>query len=278
MRFLTALPLLFLLIPTAGAQRGYRITMVTRNEMPGAPRSMPTESTSVTYVLGPRIRIETTWTRPGRLPETQTLIERCDTHVMYSIDPKRHEYVEAKMTARDESQDGQQKPQTEKPNVLFDTKTVETGETKRAFGHTAHHYVTTTREIPSGDLDERPSETVEDNWYLEMPEIRSCEPRTHKYTGLIGGYVSVGGGTLGEARKMQDIRPEFRYTGPDPQGLVLSSKRTMSSIHVLQTGEKQTTKMTSSSEIVDLSEVPIDPALFEVPAGFVRKEPSRTLH
>jgi len=200
-------------------------------------------------------------------------IQRCDTHVLYTLSPKRREYMESSIPSLADlekaREQAKQKSNDAPPNLVFEITTVDTGETKQAFGHTAHHYITTTKQTPSPELGQEPSQTVEDAWYLDMPDVMTCEPVSHRPRGFIGSTFSTRvGGLIGTGHTLPDIRPEFRYTGPEPQGLVLSSKRTTQSVHVLQTGEKQNAESVLSHEIIEISEVPIDPTLFEVPSDF----------
>jgi len=43
-------------------------------------------------------------------------------------------------------------------------------------------------------------------------------------------------------------------------------------VHVLATGEQQKNALVSSSQIVEMTELPVDPTLFEVPPGFKKVE------
>jgi hypothetical protein len=154
------------------------------------------------------------------------------------------------------------------PNLLIDTRTVDTGETKSVFGHSARHYITTTTTTPSPELNQEPSESVVDAWYLDMPDVRRCEPVSPRPRGLIGGFIGEGGG----GRSMSGVRPEFKYSGPEPQGLVLSQTMTRTWFHALATGEQQKNALVSSSQIVEMTELPVVPTLFEMPTGFKKVE------
>jgi hypothetical protein len=200
-------------------------------------------------------------------------IQRCDKRVLYTPAPEQREYTETALPSPEEREKAdkevQQKWGDGPPNLIIEETTVDTGETKQAFGHTAHRYITTTKQLPSAELQQEPSQTVEDTWYLDMPDVMNCEPVSHRPRGLIGATVSTRvGGLVGDPRTLQNVRPEFRYSGPEPRGLVLSSTRRTQSTEVRQTGERQNTEFITAHEIVEISEVPISPALFEVPSGF----------
>lgn len=268
MRFLIALIFVLTLPSYTPAQTGLRIKLVSHSNMSGAPHGLgATDSAATIYVQGLRLRNESEWSVLGPM----VTIQRCDTQVVYTLLPQKREYLESHMPSPDEvekaKKEAQQKRGDGPPNLIIETTTADTGEAKEAFGYTAHHYITTTNEKPSPELSEGPSQIVEDAWYLDMPDVLTCGPASHRPSGLISTRI---GGLTGDPRTLQQVRPEFRYSGPEPQGLVLSSKRTTRSVRVLQTGERQNTEFTSSHEIVEMSEVPIDPALFEVPPGFTK--------
>ena len=235
----------------------------------GLPRFVDaSDQTSTGYVQGPNSRFELPGFHSfGTEPEERTvIIQRCSDHVMYRLDLKSREYSELPLPAELPKETKDTKNRTEgPPNLTIETTVRDTGETKSAFGHTARHYITTTKQTSSPELGMEPSETVEDTWYLDIPDPRTCGPRPHRGGGLVGGGVGFGGHG---PPALEKIRPELKYSGPDPQGLILSSKRTNKAIHMLQTGEKQEQEFTTSIEIVELSEEPVDPALFEVPPGF----------
>ncbi|HWY70248.1 MAG TPA: hypothetical protein VNX88_16385 [Terriglobales bacterium] len=261
----------------ACAQTGLRIRTVSHTS--GLPRFVDaSDQTNTGYVQGPNSRFELPGFHSfGTEPEERTvIIQRCSDHVMYRLDLKSREYSELPLPAELPKETKEIKNRTEgPPNLAIETTVRDTGETKSAFGHTARHYITTTKQTASPELGIEPNETVEDAWYLDIPDPRTCGPRPHGRTGLVGvgGGVGIGRGGPGALEK---IRPEFKHSGPDPQGLMLSSKRTNKAIQILQTGERQEQEFTTSTEIVEMSEERVDPALFEVPPGF--KKVSQVSH
>lgn len=259
---------LILLFASCGrAQTGLRIKTVSHTS--GLPRFVDaTDQTSMGYVQGPNSRFELPGLHSfGTEPEERTvIIQRCSDHLMYRLDLKSREYSELPLPAELPKETKDIKNRTEgPPNLTIETTVRDTGETKSAFGHTARHYITTTKQASSPELGIEPSETVEDTWYLDIPDPRTCGPRSHRGSGFVGAGVGFGGHAPAALEK---IRPEFKHSGPDPQGLMLSSKSTNKAIQILQTGERQEQEFTTSTEIVEMSEEPVDPALFEVPAGF----------
>jgi hypothetical protein len=267
-RYLWAHPVVLMIIasvlsfPTSMyAQPAVRIKIVAHSETRGIPQPHtiePVDRTTTIYAQSSRTRIESAFRH-------MVIIQRCDIHVMYVLNPTKREYTESLLPSPEQqskaAEDAEQKRADNQPNLSIETRTVNTGETKAAFGHTARHYITTTKQTPSPELGQQPSETVVDAWYLDFPDVRTCQPVSLRSRGLIGDPTTI-----------EKVRPELRYSGPEPQGLVFSEKRTSHSVHVLATGEKRDLERTSSYEIVEMSEVPIDPALFEVPPGFTKVE------
>lgn len=263
MRIVTAM--IMLLASYGYAQTGFRIKSVSR--ITGGRHVIDdSEQTSTAYVLGSNSRVEMPNTPFGTEPsEEMAVIQRCADHVMYRLDLKSHEYTEYPL-AQDPNEKKDVPNRAEgAPNLIIEITVRDTGETKAAFGHTARHYVITTKQTPSPELGMEPGETVEDTWYLDVPDPRTCTPRPHRGGGFVGGAVGIGRGGPAEFEK---IRPEFKYSGPDPQGLMISSKKSNKAIEISRSGERRETQYILSNEIVEMSEEPVDPSLFEIPSGF----------
>jgi len=227
--------------------------------------SEPEDRVTTIYAVRGKSRVEPS---PSPRFPAMVIIQRCDTNMLYTLDPAKREYTESPLPLHNGTSPtitSSAKKDEGSPNLIIDTRTVDTGETKSAFGHSAHHYVTTTTVTPSPELNEEPSETVVDAWYLDMPDVRTCDPVSPRPNGLVTGFV-------GDRRSMPSVRPEFKYSGPEPQGMVLSETRTTNWIHILATGEQQKNEQVISTQIMEMVEVPVDPTLFEVPPGFKRVE------
>lgn len=258
---------LLVLSSCTDAQTALRIKTTAHSEssLPGLRK--PEDDSMTIYAVPGKSRVEPS---PSRHFPVVVMIQRCDTRMFYTLDLAKHEYTESPLPSQNSPSSASrpsEKQDEASPNLLIDTRTVDTGETKTAFGHTARHYITTTTTTPSPELNQQPSERVVDAWYLDMPDVRTCEPVSLRPRGLI----SFASGR-GDERSMPKTRPEFKYSGPEPQGLVLSQTMTTHWIQVLATGEQQKYALVSSSQIVEMTEVPVDPTHFEVPAGFKKVE------
>lgn len=251
------------LLPTMSCaqekQPGLKFTMVSHVESTGIPHMPPPmETSSTVYVSGTNHRIERVVDYYRGVHWHTALIERCAEHVTYNVNFDTKEYTELPQPVA-----ASEKKTTAAPNVIFDVTTVDTGETRQAFGHTAHHYVTTTHTTQTAELGGGGEEIVEDVWYLDLPDAMMCTS-SHRSHGVIGAVVRT------EKGSAPVIRPEFRYHGPDPQGLALLTKRTSRRIETYITGKQHEVVSSFTTEITDLKQQKIDASMFQVPNGFTK--------
>ena len=202
MRLLTTFILVLATSSCTHRQTALRLKITAHSEVSGLPgMRMPADRATVIYSDHGRLRMESSASPPF---PALVVIQRCDTHVIYTLDSAKREYTESPLPFP-ASKETEQKSNEGPPNLVIDTITVDTGETKSAFGHTAHHYITTTKQTPSPELDEQPAESVVDAWYLDVPDVMTCEPVSPRPHGLVGGFI-------GDARVIQKTRREFRYS------------------------------------------------------------------
>lgn len=245
-------------------QTALRIKITAHSELrPRHAMMAPGERTWVVHAPNDRTRTETS---ASRFPATVT-IQRCGTHKIYTFDVERREYTESSLPSGKNTSSNTEQETDSSPNLLIDTTTRDTGETKSAFGYSAHHYIIRTKETPSAEFNEQPSERMVDAWYLNVPDVMTCEPvLPWRENPLFVGFVRTD--LFGQM--MSRVRPEFKFSGPEPQGLLLSETATSNWIEVLATGEQQKNVLYEWRKIVEMSAVPVDPSLFEVPAGFTK--------
>jgi hypothetical protein len=123
-------------------------------------------------------------------------------------------------------------------NIYFDT--VDTGERKQFFGRTAKHLVMRWRQIAEPGACGLTQEGVRDGWYIPEPDSRPAR-------GYIMAMGSLGG---------RMCRDQLIFHGkPAPPG-----------ISVLERNGSFTT------EVLEMSDAPLDKKLFEVPSGFEKVE------
>jgi hypothetical protein len=159
---------------------------------------------------------------------------------------------------------------SEKPTLRIEVTTTDTGERKELFGHVARHVITTRKQIPLEGSASSPQESVTDGWYIDaksdsnsidLYQRLSCDrkwpqgKRNHAYLYATSGSRPID-------------RPEFVDNGEPETGFALQSTMTTKNTHTLANG---TTKQFDSkfvTQVSELDEGPLDPALFEIPSGF----------
>jgi len=183
-------------------------------------------------------------------------IANCDTRTGYLIDLVAHEYQNYKLVkfwTMAELEGYLQK--NSQDAVQIESTTVDTGERQMFFGRSAKHFITTTRRPP--DKNNPGGEETIDAWYIDHePPDKNCAPeyvRTEPY------YV------IGTALVLYPQLARFHHTGPVPAGL----KVKVIYIHRV-TGTKNSPDriLTLEETVEELSDSPLNPSLFELPAGF----------
>jgi hypothetical protein len=219
---------------------------------------------STGYRLRPNGR---TMFRPG--PRT-ALITRCDLKRTFHLNLDDRQYTAGPLQAfptRDEllaraAASGQLVvvPQRE-PTLLVETETVDTGERKEVFGHTARRVVTTRRIIPLAGAKRGADTMVTDGWYIDLDTHISCEP---SWRSPRSGHAFLTSHRQGEKGDV----PTFKDVGEAERGFVIASKGTSSGAITLPDGSTRQHVSTWEREVTELSTAPIDPTLFEIPSGF----------
>ncbi len=199
----------------------------------------------VTWVYGPHI----------------ASIQQCDTGKGFELNLDAHEYTwhllpkwptaeERKALAAKHAQ-LEERP---KATVTIEITTIDTGERKQIFGRTARHVITTIKHIPHEGAVSEPSEQVNDGWYIDLDVRTSCEPQS---SGAVVG-VLVPGSRLGSGK--QDTY-EFKQIGPRETGYPVQ-------LAVKSPDGAEGFTSGNESEVIELSDQALDPALFEVPSDF----------
>jgi hypothetical protein len=182
-------------------------------------------------------------------------IANCETKTGFLIDLNAHEYRNYKVVRfASEGQRGEYLKKAGKTAVQVESKTVDTGERKVFFGHSAKHLITTTKRAGANS---RGGEETFDGWYIdhERPD-HNCAPdfvRSEPY------YV------IGSALVDYPDIAQFHHTGPLPTGLAVIAKFT-GKLAATKDGTPGRT-ITIEKTIEDLSDSPLSPSLFQLPNG-----------
>jgi len=272
MRVLTIIAFLFLMAVGLTSQTGTKLLYQTRYESQDPKFHGPGRGgeRTIIYRLADRTRTER---YHGDTPDAAFVsIVRCDLARAYMLDIRSHQYSETPLPTPEEiarqQKQRHERAQTEgEPNYIFEITIVDTGETKQAFGHAARHYMQTTKNIPGPEFQQGPQETIEELWYLEVPSVY-CDQQAFSY----GPGIHRGVGMVGRGSLVVTAKPELRQTGEDPKGLLLSSRKSGQETRATRNGETTTSNFYTITELVEFEEMPIDASLFEVPAGFTKRD------
>ncbi len=197
-------------------------------------------------------------------------ITRCDLGQMFQLNLDAHEYSSAPYPPKPLTKEQMEtigikaapaRQPLSKPTLLIETTTVDTGERKLLFGHTARHIIVTREETPLEGSQREPQESVTDGWYIDLDVRISCD---RKWRAGEHAYLRAGLSSDGRA---PDV-PKFVDVGEPVTGFPVEMKMTNRSTFALADGTKKENTSTNESGITQLEEGPLAPAIFEIPAGF----------
>jgi hypothetical protein len=134
------------------------------------------------------------------------------------------------------------------PEVKITIDTVDTGERRQVGSYSARHIITTTTADPSAGANTRPSESVEDGWYIDLPPAGCWDAGD-------GHFLLTGSGPGGAPDRMN---VEFRGAGRRGFAIEETTRRR---------GEHEP-PITTRVKLIEFSEAVLDKSLFDVPAGY----------
>jgi hypothetical protein len=206
------------------------------------------------------------------------VITHCDTGLAYEIDLDSREFRELKVPKYPTREHFETQVAKARKEEERHTKasTVDTGETRDFYGHTAKHLITNIKRTTGQVV----SENAVDGWYIDFPQP-GCAPeylrwnRGHEVElanlaflvpNTTDRPVEIARISPGSALAMSS-GPKFIYTGFLPIGLAIQQKSVLHQA-VFFNSDKKPSEVVTASEVAEFAEGPLDPALFEVPAGF----------
>lgn len=259
-----------LVLSSAARASDLKIVTTTRIQANG-------HATSVTrYIQGQRSRTE--WrnesggpTKPGE-PVTYTYgpprasIFQCDVYRALDLNLQDHEYALHEL-------DEQGRPKGVKPipistkasggTLTINVETIDTGERKEIFGRTARHIIRREQRIASPGACGHSGESESDGWYTDLEERNGCVATPKARAGVATFALLTSGSVC-----MDKIG--VHATGTAAMSFPLKLTTTSRDAIVLPDGTSKEITSTFESEVTELSEEPLDPALFELPAGFTQ--------
>jgi hypothetical protein len=148
-----------------------------------------------------------------------------------------------------------------KPTLRIETTTLDTGERKDFFGHTARHVITTRRQIPLEGSKSNAQEMVTDGWYIDLDISISCDQK-RLWGKPAHAFLTAGNAPI---EKM-----EFVDKGEPESGFAIESKITTKEAIALSDLTKTDRTSIHEMRVTQLVEGPLDPGLFIIPTGFAK--------
>ena len=225
------------------------LTIRTHHEIGDFASSM-----DVLYLKGAHERTETVVQSPAAASTSHAGINLCDQKQSIVLNPAAKTYVRFPVQDLGErlkrARSAVQAPQSQ-ANVDVVINSVDTGERKTYGSYTARHIRTTTEVDPEPGASTPASSEDTDGWYIDLPGL-GCQD-----TSSPVGFVSVGV-LLGNFPAPND-RLHISRSGNAPHGYAVEqiSRRTE---------DGHTTE--DRIELVQFSEAPVDPSMFEIPPGY----------
>jgi hypothetical protein len=204
---------------------------------------------STLYVKGARQRIEIVIEKPARADAMHSvLIHQCDEKRGFNLNERDKIYASFQI------EDWSERLKKARPvrlnqmsgaEVTVTIDSIDTGERRQFEHYTARHVKVKTRFEPSPGASTPASVEETDGWYIDLPGL-GCQEQASNGVGI---------GTVGSA---QD-RLQIKWLGKALRGYPIeeTSLRT-------EAGSKTISKV----ELLEISEAPLNPSLFELPAGY----------
>lgn len=188
-------------------------------------------------------------------------IHQYDTRKIIWLDLARQEYAVLDMPKPEEGVPVA--PNVTGPGERVNVEIVDTGETRMFFGRKARRYITTvTRTILGAGEWPEPGKDVVDAWYIDLKQplisVRYHLPETSESSSYWFGPW---------AGSDFSNRQEVVVSGTVPTGMEVL-KTTTSERRGPFGGQPNFSKFQSKLEVIEFSEEPLNPALFEPPPHF----------
>jgi hypothetical protein len=203
------------------------------------------------YLKGARQRTEIVTDKTGQADAMRwAVIRQCDQRRIFHLNERDRLYASSEIG--DWSERIRKAPpvrltETSRAEVTMTIDSVDTGE-RRAFEHyTARHVKAKIRVEPGPGASTPASVEETDGWYIDLPGF-GCQEQ-----GASGfGRLSVSSGYRRD-------RWQVQWLGKAPRGYAMEETSL-----ITQEGQKTTSKV----ELLEISEAPLNPSMFELPAGY----------
>ena len=209
------------------------------------------------YFKGPRERTEI-GPDGAKLMAPSTTIMQCDQRTIIHLNPSLKTYtIFVNSEPRTPSKTVRVRPQLpDGPIVNVTMDSVDTGERRQLAGYEARHLKSTITIDPSKDASTLPGKIVLDSWYLDLPAENCHEPISRSLSPIFMGMYKIG--PTGHRDHF-----EIKYTGAETTGLILEERSTR---------REGGNVILGKTELLEVSEQPLDESLFEVPSDYTKHE------
>jgi hypothetical protein len=201
------------------------------------------------YLKGARQRTETLYEKPSRSGAANwTAIQQCDERRSFNINERD------KLYTSHEIEDWSERAKRVRPvsslqlsgsEVTVTIDSIDTGERRQFAHYTTRHVRATTRFEPGPGASTPASVEESDGWYIDLPGL-GCQDRASSGFALLSGGV-------------RPDRFQFKWLGKAPRGYPIEE-----TLLRTEAGKKTVNKV----ELLEISEAPLNPSLFELPAGY----------
>ena len=232
------------------------LTIKTRETI-DLPQS--TVQTDTVYFKGAWQRRELYLQFPSALPTQRTVrhstITRCDERRILQLNDDARLYIQSPLDfigrdvqrVRSWRQDRREPPPSG-AEVKITINTVDTGERRQVGSYSARHVITTITTDSGPDANTRPSESVEDGWYIDLPPAGCWD------AGNSQAFLTV----VRAGRPPDRMNVEFHGDGRRGSPIEVTRR---------QRGEHER-PLTSRVTLIEFSEAVLDKSLFDVPSGY----------
>jgi hypothetical protein len=214
---------------------------------------------SVTMIKGARERSENEWGSAGRMVN----ITQCDLKRTIQLSEQAQKYIVTPIvTGEDRPVTTKSMPGPERRGgvVTYTSTATDTGERKEMFGFSVRHVKTSVDIESSPDACYPVKQRMEtDGWYIDLSIGFDCDLGRAQAMSR----PAMPGGCQDETR--------FKRVGNAKTGYAVSETTTMY-------GPNGAVTFTAQKEVIDLSRDTLDPALFDIPAGYTEAQSAQELY
>lgn len=211
----------------------------------------PSSDVRALYLKGSRQRTEILFENPAQRGALNSAsISQCDAKRYFFLNQRDKIYYSSVIEDRSEQLKKARpvaSPRMPGGEVTITIDSVDTGERRQFEHYTARHVKAKTTFEPGPGTSTPASVEQTDGWYLDLPAFACAE---QPYSGSAFLHASIG-------NRMD--RFQVKWLGKAPRGYALEESS-------VKTGSANTT--VSKIELLEISEAPLSPSLFELPPGY----------